>query len=626
MRYKSISAPRVFRNSFTLCKLHGSAKEERGEGGVENTHFPAFHYITPAEPFWISLIALLPLPIEYDSSASSASLFSSAITYAYTSSSRTASQRCLLLLFPADRSEGSEQFQAAANFPLITFLHLAGRLVAGHSCRRHVRLECPAIVAVSLYICNAGSRRGGVGRTQVRVYKVKLQEISSDCSKMSSALFKNYFDLTMKNVYLSGLWFKHYQKSKHKIYWAIHCPIVISCAIYMTYFEIKSVAQSRELTELIKHSRDHLNHVAGTAKLVAFIFMRKQFYEIFRILKSYDFSYEDYPGFDCTKIVKNQLKTCHNWIKLFYTLMYIIAVSIWIGEHYKIFTTYSVVHDFGTVWKMVVVLNFSVIGLISLGWITLGFDVIFTTMCSCITAHIKILQGAFRTIRPRCLMRLNLSNQNYLHDPEELQKETMEEMKRCIKHLQAIIEASEKVEYVYNKQALVQTMISLLEICFSLYLSSIGDEDIAMNVSYLLATLFQLLIYCWHGNELTLALGLPIGILETAAGGSGGHSVRLLLFGGRPCVMPPPPRRRPLDSARIQIFDLLGDRRCISGADVRSKKSVNEKSSSLFWAVYFAENVLNLHYIQSGVEEPLRIEIRRLYINNHKFLTIPQYT
>lgn len=69
----------------------------------------------------------------------------------------------------------------------------------------------------------------------------------------------------------------------------------------------------------------------------------------------------------------------------------------------------------------------------------IGFDVIFTTMCSCVTAHIKILQGAFRTIRQRCLLRIKINDENFLNDPPCLQEETIKEMRRVIIHLQAVI-------------------------------------------------------------------------------------------------------------------------------------------------------------------------------------------
>lgn len=61
---------------------------------------------------------------------------------------------------------------------------------------------------------------------------------------------------------------------------------------------------------------------------------------------------------------------------------------------------------------------------------------------SCITAHLKILQGAFLTLRARCIKRLKfrqLPSTNVLHDPIELQDEVQKEMIKCIKHLQTVL-------------------------------------------------------------------------------------------------------------------------------------------------------------------------------------------
>lgn len=67
-----------------------------------------------------------------------------------------------------------------------------------------------------------------------------------------------------------------------------------------------------------------------------------------------------------------------------------------------------------------------------------GFDTLFIAIISYTTAQLSILQGAFKTIRPRCLRRLNMDDKPVLYDPSNLADEMMKELNRCIKHLQTI--------------------------------------------------------------------------------------------------------------------------------------------------------------------------------------------
>lgn len=69
-----------------------------------------------------------------------------------------------------------------------------------------------------------------------------------------------------------------------------------------------------------------------------------------------------------------------------------------------------------------------------------GLDTLFTSLMSCISAHLCIIQNAFKTIRPRCLKRLRLSENEMLHDTAELDREMLYEIKKCTQHLQMIIE------------------------------------------------------------------------------------------------------------------------------------------------------------------------------------------
>nr|XP_022917888.1 putative odorant receptor 92a [Onthophagus taurus] len=136
---------------------------------------------------------------------------------------------------------------------------------------------------------------------------------------------------------------------------------------------------------------------------------------------------------------------------------------------------------------------FELIALDIYGWIIIGLDSLFTCMLSCITAQFWILGGAFETIKPRCLKRLNLDDNNEIHYPDILNREMMMEINKCIKHLQKLIEICERLEKIYNFQTLGQEHDKFF---FKSFNESFGNE-----FTYLFSTSFELLLYCWFGND-----------------------------------------------------------------------------------------------------------------------------
>lgn len=63
----------------------------------------------------------------------------------------------------------------------------------------------------------------------------------------------------------------------------------------------------------------------------------------------------------------------------------------------------------------------------------------FTSLVSCISAHLDILSQAIKTIRPRCMERLQMPIKEHLHDTPELEEEMQKEMKKCVKHLDMLL-------------------------------------------------------------------------------------------------------------------------------------------------------------------------------------------
>ncbi|XP_050303510.1 putative odorant receptor 92a isoform X2 [Anthonomus grandis grandis] len=139
-----------------------------------------------------------------------------------------------------------------------------------------------------------------------------------------------------------------------------------------------------------------------------------------------------------------------------------------------------------------------------------ALDLIFVTLMHCLTCQLNILGEAFTSIRQRCLRKLNLENANFLHDTEypKLEEAIYEEFSRCTKHLYSLIEVRNDIEDVFTFITLGQTIGSLLIFASCLFVASkepITSPNFFSQMEYFSAVLFQFSLYCWFGNQMTIA-------------------------------------------------------------------------------------------------------------------------
>ncbi|RZB40717.1 7tm 6 domain containing protein, partial [Asbolus verrucosus] len=94
---------------------------------------------------------------------------------------------------------------------------------------------------------------------------------------------------------------------------------------------------------------------------------------------------------------------------------------------------------------------------------------------------------------------------------EKSQKIAAKLTNECVFHHQELIAMCEKAEDTFCYLMLLQFLSSLLIVCFALFqLSTLSPSSVQFfsMVNYLLLMGFQLLCYCWHGNEVQLVSGL----------------------------------------------------------------------------------------------------------------------
>lgn len=70
-----------------------------------------------------------------------------------------------------------------------------------------------------------------------------------------------------------------------------------------------------------------------------------------------------------------------------------------------------------------------------------GMDTLFMNSMNCVVAHLVVVQGAFRSLRRRCVRRMGKGDGwdgNGLWNTEEMMGLMMVEMKKCCRHLQRV--------------------------------------------------------------------------------------------------------------------------------------------------------------------------------------------
>nr|AVH87288.1 odorant receptor 47 [Holotrichia parallela] len=287
--------------------------------------------------------------------------------------------------------------------------------------------------------------------------------------------------------------------------------------------------KSWNLSLLVKSLRDQLNHFICIYKIFLWFTKRRQILNILKGLQSQEFMYEKYNKYNPGKILYKYKTKSDRWSKLFLYGVNGICFNMTLSVLYVYIFKYrdyssedeegnliytqklpvTLITPFKQNTRLGFILHFifMILPLDIYGWIIIGLDTLFTSILNCITAHVLILNGAFETIRPRCLTRLKLNNRNLSSiDMKTLHNEMLKEQNKCIRHLQKLIRISGKVEEIYNVQTLGQVMISLFEMCFCLFLLTLSfDSSFGNELTYLFSTALQLLLYCWFGNGITEA-------------------------------------------------------------------------------------------------------------------------
>ncbi|XP_063984830.1 odorant receptor 13a-like isoform X2 [Diachasmimorpha longicaudata] len=102
------------------------------------------------------------------------------------------------------------------------------------------------------------------------------------------------------------------------------------------------------------------------------------------------------------------------------------------------------------------------------------------------------------------IIERNMSELNFARSLEKLE----ERLRVIIKHHQLVIRFADRLEFLFNPVMFLQVFASSLIICLVGFQAQSGQVDkFPQYCSYLMMALFQLLLFCWPGDELITQSG-----------------------------------------------------------------------------------------------------------------------
>nr|ALR72556.1 odorant receptor OR11 [Colaphellus bowringi] len=265
----------------------------------------------------------------------------------------------------------------------------------------------------------------------------------------------------------------------------------------------------------------------GAVKVLFFYFRGDKLIKIMATLESTDLHYEKcqkrkfFPG----SISTNYKKVGIKYTLLFFMLAHATLISSYIPPTIAAIQSeldnpgkslpdrlpyYSwMPFKFDTSTTYLIALGYQAIPMFSYAYSIVGMDTLFMNIMNCIGMNLEIIQGAFLSLRERAADKIAgpLMTQDGLHNSHELKTALNREMKKVCRHLQIIYRLCEDLENVHTFLTLAQTVATLFILCSCLYLVSTtpaSSKQFLSEIVYMVAMGFQLILYCWFGNEVTL--------------------------------------------------------------------------------------------------------------------------
>ncbi|KRT81127.1 hypothetical protein AMK59_5746 [Oryctes borbonicus] len=300
----------------------------------------------------------------------------------------------------------------------------------------------------------------------------------------------NYFFLKY-----GGYWPPHEKNTRvYKLYKVYQIVVLSFTLCFSTFSTCKGIIENlSDFSALIEVFNIGITIFVSAAKVIFWLKDNDEIKKIMNALENNEFHYEKTGDFDNDLILKRAKKvgisyTMTLWIFAQLTLAFAYGpactVSFWYYlndvpianvskfEFLPYRTHIPFEHDTAIKYFFACIVQCLPLHLYMNAFV--GLDGLFMNMLNLIGEHMRVLQGAFRSMRARCLKNIKgcALTEDGLYNSEELEERMMFEMKKCIRHLQLLFSCCAAIENLYSYLSLFQALGSLTALCSSLVLVS----------------------------------------------------------------------------------------------------------------------------------------------------------
>lgn len=270
---------------------------------------------------------------------------------------------------------------------------------------------------------------------------------------------KDYFDINRKIMKIASLWPLFSSSCSYKFF-SFFC--FFYCIIFCTPSEFVSLLDTKEdITDFTMNLGIALTHGIASLKVINWYVRRKQILLIMEILNADEYHYETTPYFNPGLIIEDAKRTNKTLTKMFFILAniipgssYVLAIISFFFQNQSFYSldksgnsTYCrklpfhswIPFDRSSYWSCFFALLFQSFPFTYLTVMIVAMDTLYMGLINYLTAHLLVLQEAFRNIRTSAVHEIGrISQLNPLHDDKVLDSAMMRQMKKCTIHFQTV--------------------------------------------------------------------------------------------------------------------------------------------------------------------------------------------
>nr|UQK85194.1 odorant receptor 4 [Hylobius abietis] len=327
-----------------------------------------------------------------------------------------------------------------------------------------------------------------------------------------------------------------------KIIYSFYNYSLFSAAVIFIVSELVAFRKALgDTSALVSQIGMMFTHLVGMGKLWVLVHNREKIEDVKKQLQDKQYHYMPLGDFQPGRRMRRE-KLISMFIATFVFLLYtFVGVSAHISAALMVqrntigdtfigntscdsFTPYYYYYPFdvSTATSCYYSLAYMDISLDIFAWYIATLDMVFVSLLHILRTQLDILGEALTTIRKRCLNKLKMNPTfSILYDTDhpELEEEMYSEITRCTKHLYSLLGIRNDIEGIFNFITLAQTLASLLIFASCLFVAAqepLTSPNFFSQMEYFCAVLAQFSVYCWFGNQMTIAgEALPTAIYNS---------------------------------------------------------------------------------------------------------------